>query len=173
MLENENQTNQKKEEQNLNGNENDYIKAMQELKENSVPKEDYLKLKEENKRLINAFANGEENPLTNNKKDAPDINALRVALTKEDQTNLEFCQNALNLRNALLDIGKEDPFLPKGHLIKPTDEDRQKAQNVADVFQDCIDYAQGDSEAFTNELMRRTENDDMRLTRRLNKKKDK
>lgn len=156
--------------QTQNGNETDYLKAMQELKENTVPKEDYVKLKEENKRLINAFANGEDNPLGNKQKDAPNIDALRAALTKEDQTNLEFCQNALNLRNALIEQGKEDPFLPKGHLIKPTEEDREKAQNVADVFQDCIDYAQGDSEAFTNELMRRTEKDDIRLTRRLEQK---
>lgn len=157
--------NEKKEqvnESNNLGNETDYLKVIQELKENTVPKKEYLKLREENKQLINAFANGEESPLKNNQKSAPDINALRVALTKEDQTNLEFVQNALNLRNALLDAGEEDPFLPAGHLIQPTDQDREAAQNVADVFQDCIDYAQGDSGVFTNELMRRT-NDVSRL----------
>jgi hypothetical protein len=37
----------------------------------------------------------------------------------------------------------------------PTDEDVRTAQKVADVLQECVDYAEGDSAVFTNELQRR------------------
>lgn len=137
------------------GNETDYISAITDLKNNTVSKDEYRKLQDENRKLINALSNGESLP-AGKEVTKPDINALREALTKEDQTNLEFVQNVLNLRNALIEAGEEDPFVPNGHQIQPTDEDRIKAQNVADVFQDCIDYAEGDSAVFTNELMRRT-----------------
>ena len=51
--------------------------------------------------------------------------------------------------------GKPDPFLPIGEQIMPTDQDIQTAQKVADVLQECVDYAEGDSAVFTNELQRR------------------
>ena len=40
----------------------DYIEAIKEIKENSVDKETYLKLKEENKKLLNSLVNGETLP---------------------------------------------------------------------------------------------------------------
>ena len=42
--------------------------------------------------------------------------------------------------------------------ISPTEEDIKCAEKVADVFQQCIDYAKGDPTVFTNELQRRTLN---------------
>lgn len=73
-------------------------------------------------------------------------------------TNLEYAQRVLDLRNELLARGEADPFLPNGHNVVIDNFSIEKANNVADVFQQCIDYAQGDNEAFTNELMRRTNN---------------
>ena len=52
--------------------------------------------------------------------------------------------------------GKPDPFLPIGKQIMPTNEDIEAANRVAEVFQSCVDYAEGDSAVFTNELQRRT-----------------
>ena len=46
--------------------------------------------------------------------------------------------------------------MPVGKRITPTDEDISAANRVATVLQECVDYAQGDSQAFTNELQRRT-----------------
>lgn len=136
------------------GNETDYVEVIQDLKNNTVSKSEYAKLQAENKKLINALANGQT--ISTEVVNKPDISTLRAKLQSEDQTNLEFITNALALRQAIIDEGGEDPFLPQGTRIAPTPEDRMKAQNVADVFQDCIDYAQGDSQLFTNELQRRT-----------------
>ena len=51
--------------------------------------------------------------------------------------------------------GELDPFVPIGNKIKPTDDDFAKADKVAAVLQECVDYADGDSNVFTDELKRR------------------
>jgi hypothetical protein len=42
------------------GNEKDYIEQIQALKANSVPKNEYTKLQEENAKLIKTLANNEK-----------------------------------------------------------------------------------------------------------------
>lgn len=133
---------------------NQYIQALNELKAKSVDREDYEKLKAENKKLLDSIINGTEiaqQPVEEKKS----VEDLRKAYLKEDQTNLEYITNTLKLREALMAEGKPDPFLPIGEQILPTDEDVAKAQQVAQVLQECVDYAEGDSAVFTNELQRR------------------
>ena len=133
----------------------DYIGEIQKLRDNTVSKEDYERLREENKRLISSLANGESIGIEPEAK--PDINELRKKVFEnEHQSNLEYWENVLNLRQALIDSGENDPFLPYGHKIVPTTEDVECANRVAEVVKECIEYADGDSQLFTNELNRRT-----------------
>lgn len=133
----------------------DYIAAIKELKENSVERQKYDALKADNKRLVEALVNGQT--IETNSKPPVDIQALRNELFKnENQTNLQYVENALKLRNALIESGEPDPFIPQGDKVIATSEDIAAAQRVAEVFQECIDYAEGDSQVFTNELQRRT-----------------
>lgn len=131
----------------------DYIAAIKELKEKSVDRTQYDALRAENKRLLDALVNGSE---PERAKPKADVDELRKRVFKEDQTNLEFAENALALREAIIDQGGTDPFLPAGKKCIPTNEDVEAAGRVAAVLQECIDYAEGDSQIFTNELMRRT-----------------
>lgn len=131
----------------------DYLAAINELKQNSVNREDYNKLKAENKKLLDSIVNGV--PVEVQSPQRKSIEELRAAYLKEDQTNLEYISNALKLREALISEGKPDPFLPIGEQILPTDEDVAAANKVASVLQECVDYAEGDSAVFTNELQRR------------------
>ena len=79
----------------------DYIEAIQTLKQNSVDRSKYEELRAENKRLLQAVVNGQ--PAEERVEVAkPDINELRKALVKEDQTNLDYITNALNLEKLLL-----------------------------------------------------------------------
>jgi len=132
----------------------DYIAAIQELKQNSVDRSKYDQLKAENKKLLDSIVNGAsvEIPVVEEKKS---IAELREAYLKEDQSNLEYISNALKLREALIQAGEPDPFLPVGSQIMPTDEDVATANKVAAVLKECVDYAEGDSSVFTNELQRR------------------
>lgn len=135
---------------------NQYIQAINELKEKTVDKEKYIKLQQENKKLLDSIVNGTEIDLGKQTEKKKTIKELRDDYFKTDQSNLEFVKNTLALRQAIIDSGKPDPFLPLGNKIIPSDEDIATATRVANVLQECVDYADGDSAAFTNELQRRT-----------------
>lgn len=140
--------------QEIEDNKQDYIAEIQNLRETTVPKDEYNRLREENKRLISSLAKGET---IKQPAPKPDINELRKRVfDNEHQSNLEYWGAVLELRDAVIDSGAPDPFLPQGHKVVPTTEDIECANRVATVVKECIDYADGDSQLFTNELMRRT-----------------
>lgn len=141
----------------------DYISAINELKKNTVPKSEYAKLKEENKRLLDNVINGTELPeemKSRQEEPKADIAALREELYggKKELSNLEYMEKTLELRDALMANGEPDPFVANGVKIDnpPTRETYERAQELADIYRECIEYAQGDSALFTQELQRRT-----------------
>lgn len=137
--------------------EPDYIEQIEQLRMNSVSKEQYDKLKAEHNRAMNALINGGQ--IDDPKAEKVDKNALRKELYNSQDSglsNLDYWQKTLTLRQAIIDDGGKDPFLPYGQKIAPTAEDVEAANRVAKVVQECIDYADGDSRIFTNELDRRT-----------------
>lgn len=142
----------------------DYIKTIQDLKTNTVSKETYLKQVEDNKKLLEALANGETIE-TGKKVSHRPVQEIRDDLFNKENNNLQFWMKALELRGAVLEDEGKDIFLPVGHEYQVTDADINAANKVADVVQQCIDYAEGDSMVFTNELQRRT-NDTPQLPRR-------
>lgn len=154
MLENENLNNVSQQE-NVNDS-TDYIEAIKEMKQNSVTRESYDKLKSENKQLLDALVSGKEIDI---KKEEPvDVTKLRKDLFNKDKqmSNLEYVSNALKLRDALIERGERDPFLPYGDKVSLTAEHYEKAEQVATVLRECVEFAEGDSGIFTAELQRRT-----------------
>ena len=149
-------------------NTQDYLAAIKELKEKSVDRSEYDKLRAENKKLIDAVVNGQpgqEEPAVS-KHSKEQIDELRNDLfnSPKELNNLEYVTKAMELREALMENGEPDPFLPVGKQISPTRDDLEGAEKVAQVYRECIEYADGDSEVFTNELMRRTR--DVKLPRK-------
>lgn len=136
----------------------DPVQAINELKQNSVSKEDYNKVVAEKNKYLKALIDGNQVAEVQNKEPV-DIDGLRRELFsgEKDLTNLEYAKKALELRNALIERDGVDIFVGRGSKLTPTDYDYEAAQRVADGFQQCIDVAQGDSEIFTRELMRITE----------------
>ena len=149
-------------------NTQDYLAAIKELKQNSVDRSEYDKLRAENKKLIDAVVNGqsgqEEPVFTKHSKEQIDDLRNELFNSPRDLNNLEYITKAMELREALMENGKPDPFLPVGKQISPTRDDLEGAEKVAQVYRECIEYAEGDSEVFTNELMRRTR--DVKLPRK-------
>ena len=135
----------------------DYLATIKELKQNSVDRQKYDQLKAENKKLLDSIVNGQELDLPQESKKRS-VDEIRSEMFKEDNglTNLQYIKDALELRSQLISEGKPDPFLPVGNQIAPTDFDIATAERVANVLQECVDYAEGDSSVFTNELLRRT-----------------
>ena len=149
-------------------NTQDYLAAIKELKENSVDRSEYDKLRAENKKLIDAVVNGqpgqEEQVVVRHSKEQIDDLRNDLFNSPRELNNLEFITKAMELREALIENGEPDPFLPVGKQISPTRDDLEGAEKVAQVYKECIEYAEGDSEVFTNELMRRTR--DVKLPRK-------
>ena len=136
----------------------DPVQAINELKQNSVSKEDYNKVVAEKNKYLKALIDGNQVAEVQ-KKEPVDIDGLRKELFggEKDLTNLEYAKKALELRDAIIERDGVDIFVGRGSKLTPTDDDYEAAQRVADGFQQCIDVAQGDSEIFTRELMRITE----------------
>ena len=149
-------------------NTQDYISAIKDLKQNSVARSEYDKLRAENKKLIDAVVNGqpgqEEQVVVKHSKEQIDDLRNELFNSPKELSNLEYITKAMELREALIENGEPDPFLPVGKQISPTRDDLEGAEKVAQVYKECIDYAEGDSEVFTNELMRRTR--DVKLPRK-------
>lgn len=132
---------------------NDYIETIKTLKQTTVDRAQYDQLRAENKKLLDSIVNG--TPVEVKAEPKKSLDELRAAYLKEDQTNLDQIKATLEYREALIESGQPDPFLPVGKQIMPTDEDIAAANRVASVLAECVDYAEGDSNVFTNELQRR------------------
>ena len=151
----------------------DYIAAIQQLKATTVSKEEYDALAAEKKQLLDSIVNGTA-AATESEQNTPDYEAIkkecRTKLFAEgsELNNLEYCKTALELREAVLKSEGVDIFVGSGHNLTPTNEDYDKAQRVADVMQECIDEAGGNSDIFTAQLMTKT-NDVMKLPGNNNK----
>lgn len=143
----------------------DYISAINEIKQNSVSKSAYDKLKNENKQLLDALVNGKE--ISKEEMKGPTIQELRTHLFDDtNKTNLDFVDTALKLRNALIEKGERDPFLPSGDKVALNDTIYDDIENVAAVLQECVDFAEGDSSVFTAKLQSKLVDSAMPVKRR-------
>lgn len=130
------------------------------MKKNSVPLSDYEALKADNKKLLDAIVNGQKEEEQTVVYSDEEVNALREKLfntEKHDLSNLEYAQCAVQLRDAVLEKsgGKTDIFVGTYNKFEPTQEDYYRAENTAETLKECIEYAKGDSQLFTQELQRR------------------
>ena len=136
----------------------DYISALNEMKKNTVSKEAYDKLREDNKKLLDTIVSGQSLEQTEVKQEV-DVDALRKELfgkSRRDLSNLEYVDKTLKLRKALMEKGEQDPFVMKaGRTSSPEAEDFKKAERVASVLQECVDIADGNDSVFDNEFQRR------------------
>lgn len=135
----------------------DYIAQIKNLKENSVSKEDYNKLKADNKKLIDALANGTQvEGVVEPKVSAVEkINNLRKELfgsESNSMNDLEMVSKMLELRKEIIDNGGTDPFLPKGHKVRITDNDKECANRVARVLTECVEDAEGSNRRFMSNV---------------------
>ena len=130
-----------------------YIDEINNLKSNTVSKDAYLKLQEENRNLLHSLVEGqqistpvEEKPSRSTEEIITDLNG--------DHSNLDHIKLVMELHNKRKEQGIND-FVPMGHNIAPTDEDIRDAQQVEDFLNDLIKTADGNNAVFDNEYQRR------------------
>lgn len=138
--------------------EEDYLDTIQKLKESTVSLDEYNRLKNDHKKLLNTVLEGGSVDVaaTAPKRKASEIRTELFSDDADNFSNLKFVETALELREAVLDEGGIDPFVPVGQRISATDEDYEKAQKVADALQSCVEIAAGDEGVFIRELERIT-----------------
>ena len=141
------------------------LTQLEKMKKETVPLDKYTKALEENKVLVNQIINGQSDDENNQEVVYSDeeLNKLREELfdtEKHDLTNLEYCAKALALRDGILQKsgGKVDVFVGTHNQFEPSQDDYYRAENTAETFRECIAYANGDSQLFTQELQRRMGN---------------
>lgn len=135
-------------------NNEQYIAAIEEMKANTVSREAYNRLRTENKQLLDALVSGKE--IETPPAPKPTIPELRKKLFGgQELSNLEYVETALSLRDALIESGERDPFLPYGDKVDLTNEQITTAEKVATGLREMVDFAEGDSGVFSAEYQRR------------------
>ena len=130
-----------------------YIDQLKELKMNSVSRDEYNKVLKDNQNLFAQLRDGFV-PQTTVEAEAPkvDIDGLRRELYGNqdgaDMTNLEYIEKTLKLRDAIIEQGGKDPFLPFGHDTIPTAADYERAERVANGLKQLVEDSEGDPAVF-------------------------
>lgn len=136
--------------------EQDALELLRKQKENSVSREDYDKLRADNKRLMENFLNGDNQGQA---KEEPKMRTAKEVYDEmyngKEKTNLRFIELACEYRDAYKKETGIDCFVGASHDITPTQEDYDMAENSYKVYKECIEKANGDPQRFTAELQLR------------------
>ena len=132
-----------------------YISAINEMRNNSVSRDKYNKLKEDNRQLLDALINGGqiEVPTAEEKKSAQELTVefhQMAGRKKGKPLDVEFSEKVLATRDAYIEETGEDPFLPSN----PTDTDYKNASDVEAFFRTCLEAADGNNDVFEREMSR-------------------
>lgn len=136
----------------------EYINQIKDLKEKTVSREEYDRIKNDNKELAKALINGTgaNIPGITKPENKPDLDDLRKKLfTKKSKNDLEYFTNLLALRDGVMADGQPDPFLPINREFRATAQDEADAERIATQIKEAIEYADGDPAVFSNDLRRR------------------
>lgn len=140
--------------------DNDYIEQIKKLKASTVSKEEYDKLNEEKKKLLQALVDGEQidAPGDKDKKTSDElIKEAQEGLFKNDghSTNLEEAKRIITLYEENMKKGN-CIFLPNSKNYKASSDDIATAERVYEGLKHCVEYADGDPDNFQAEFVRIT-----------------
>lgn len=136
----------------------EYISQINNLRENTVSREEYERIRNDNRELAKALINGTgaNIPGITKPEEKPDLDDLRKKLfTKKSKNDLEYFTNLLALRDGVMADGQPDPFLPINREFRATAQDEADAERIATQIKEAIEYADGDPAVFSNDLRRR------------------
>lgn len=139
--------------------EQNYIDALNNLKQNTVSKEEYNKVVADNKKLVESLCNSgmtsTEEPETRRATDE-EVQYLHDKLMTSNscRSDLELLDTALKLRAARLSRGEPDGALIHNHERRLTDADVDSRMYIIDGLQHMVDYSDGDSKLFISERQR-------------------
>lgn len=128
-----------------------YAQQIAELKANTVPRDRYERLEAEKNALAKQLREQPmPEPAPKPEKPKADIEALKKQLGRPNLTDLETWEAHQKLREAALEQGLRDPYLPTSKEYSPTQADEERAQRVYDFVNTIIEEADGDPKLFAS-----------------------
>lgn len=131
----------------------DYIQTIEQMRQNSVSKDKYEKLKEENKKLLNTLATGGQIQAEEQKVDVDKLWEDIFNVRKKPLTDMEVVDKLLKIRESCLENEYRDIFVYGGPEFVPEASDYASAQQTAEVYQKCLDEADKSPRAFKAALI--------------------
>ena len=128
--------------------DSDLVEALKQLKANSVNKDDYNKLKEDNKKLIDALVNGDQ--ITNVQPQAQrSEEEIKQSILNHKGSDMEIAKDIMELYNLKKEQG-ENIFISTSHNLSPSElqDAEYNAEAVARCLEDSIEYCEGDPSKF-------------------------
>lgn len=144
----------------------DYIDAINELKNNSVSKDKYDRVIAENKKLLKSLTSGEQIEVPAPKTPTIEETVAPLADRSSELFNLDWAEKTMAFREAVMSRGLRDPFLPQGPGVVPTDRNRENARAMETALKHCIEKADGDNAVFLAEWNKIYQPDPMRMAGR-------
>ena len=130
------------------------LKEFEEYKKNSVPKERFDRLAKRNEELTHALTHNQEmeeeaqKPKEPNKDKILRLNNELYSDKRKDMTNLDYISKTLELRDAVIEEGGRDPFLPTRGVDKDSPANLAMAERVANGLAQMVEDADGNPEQF-------------------------
>lgn len=132
------------------------LKGMEDLKKNTVPKEKYEKLEQQNVALVKQITEGGSGDKQSQPEEISDDELLKRIFNQNGRSNLEKWTDTLEYRKRKLAKNEPDPFIsPQTERHTPDASSYAAAEKVASEIGECIKIADGDSAIFDVELGRR------------------
>ena len=122
---------------------------VEELRATMVPKEELEAMTNKYNNLFKNYIQGNNTTPAADKVDAEKeyVEAIKFLGDKsKPKTNLQHAEALLKIRNYRMDRGEQDIFLAQSGT--PNQEDVQSAENVAELMEDAITFANGSDDVF-------------------------
>lgn len=137
------------------GMEQDYLAQIQEMKKNSVSREAYDKMRDENKRLLEAIVNGEkleQKQAETPKMRTPDEVYQDFVVSDKPRSDIERAKLWIEYRESCKAAGEPEPYV--SNRKKPSAAELESIDNTQRVLEHCLEYSNGNEEIFSTELKR-------------------
>lgn len=131
------------------------LEANKSLKEElNAAREEMQKMADDNKTIMKQLLEG--GTVQQEPEDTRSIVDVIKNMRRDGISECEWAKEALAYRKKCIDQGYGDPFVGRGDKYQPDEREQEKADNLANGLQHCIDYAEGDDRLFRSELDRIT-----------------
>lgn len=132
---------------------NNLLEELKKAKENSVSKEEYNRVVARNKTLSEKYVDSLEERTNKAEEEAPKPNVIEMRKElfgndRKEMTNLEYMDKVVKFRDAAIEAGERDPFLPTSGDNKDSLEAHNTAEKVANGLKQMIKDANGSPDAF-------------------------